>query len=125
RTGAINLGQGFPDFDGPPAVVQAAVDALRAGHNQYAPLAGVPDLRRAIAAHQERCYGLALDPDREIQVTFGATEALCAALLALVEPGDEALVLDPAYDSYAPVIARAGGRARPVVLEPPHWGVDA
>jgi N-succinyldiaminopimelate aminotransferase len=88
RSGAINLGQGFPDFDGPTAVIEAAVDALRAGHNQYPPLQGVARLRDAIAAHQARRYGIVLDPDREIQVTFGATEAIAAALLALVGPGD-------------------------------------
>src|SRR4051794_37376878 len=106
ETGAVNLGQGFPDEDGPPEVVEAAVAALRAGHNQYAPLAGVPELRQAIAAHQREHYGLQVE---DVQVTFGATEALASALLALVTPGDEVLALDPGYDSYGPIIARAGG----------------
>ena len=125
QTGAVNLGQGFPDFDGPPAVIEAAVSALRAGHNQYAPLPGVPPLRRAIADHQRRRYGIELDADREIQVTFGATEALAAGLLALLEPGDEVAFLDPTYDSYPAIVALAGASARPIVLEPPDWRVRA
>ena len=124
RTGAVNLGQGFPDFDG-PAAVEAAVAALRAGHNQYAPLPGVPALRRAVAEHQRRRYGIELDPDSEIQVTFGATEALASALLALLEPGDEVAFLDPTYDSYPAVAALAGAAARPIVLEPPDWRLRA
>jgi N-succinyldiaminopimelate aminotransferase len=123
-TGAINLGQGYPDFDGPPALIEAAVEALRGGENQYAPLAGVPALRAAIAAHQLRRYGLRFDADSEIQVTFGATEALASALLALVSAGDEVAMLDPSYDSYGPIVALAGGRAVPIVLEPPGWRVD-
>jgi len=122
-TGAVNLGQGFPDFGGPPAIIEAAVGALRAGHNQYAPLPGVPALREAIAAHQLRWYGLDLDPETEIQVTFGATEALAAAVLGLVGRGEEVAFLDPAYDSYPAIVALAGGRARPIVLEPPDWRV--
>jgi N-succinyldiaminopimelate aminotransferase len=124
QTGALNLGQGFPDFDGPAAVVEAAIAALRAGHNQYPPVPGVPMLRRAIADHQRRRYGIELDPDREIQVTFGATEALAAALLALVGPGDEVAFLDPTYDSYPAVVALAGASACPIVLQPPHWRLD-
>ena len=124
RTGAVNLGQGFPDEDGPAVIVDAAVDALRAGHNQYAPLAGVPALREAVAAHQRRRYGIELDPDTDVQVTFGATEGLAAALLALVGAGDEVLVLDPAYDSYAPIVRLAGGVVRPVELRPPGWRID-
>jgi N-succinyldiaminopimelate aminotransferase len=124
-TGAINLGQGFPDFDGPPALLDAAAAALRGGHNQYAPLAGVGALLEAIAAHQERRYGLRFDPSSEIQVTFGATEALAAALLALVERGDEVAMLDPSYDSYGAGVALAGGRAVPIVLEPPEWRLEA
>jgi N-succinyldiaminopimelate aminotransferase len=124
-TGAINLGQGFPDFDGPPAIIEAAVGALRAGRNQYAPLAGVPELRRAIAEHQQRRYGIELDPDTEIQVTFGATEALAAAVLGLVGRGDEVAFLDPTYDCYPAIVGLAGGRARPIVLEPPAWRVEA
>src|SRR5579871_4855651 len=125
RTGSVNLGQGFPDWSGPEQVIEAAVAALRAGHNQYAPLPGVPPLRAAIAEHQRRRYGIELDPDREIQVTFGATEALAAALLALLEPGDEVAVLDPAYDAYPAVAALAGAVTRPIVLEPPAWRVTA
>ncbi|MFI0238291.1 pyridoxal phosphate-dependent aminotransferase [Streptomyces sp. NPDC016845] len=119
RTGAINLGQGFPDTDGPEQVREAAVRALRDGRgNQYPPGPGVPELRTAIAAHQERRYGIALDPDREILVTAGATEAIAASLLALVEPGDEVVALEPYYDSYAACIAMAGGTRVPVTLRP-------
>jgi N-succinyldiaminopimelate aminotransferase len=125
RTGAINLGQGFPDEDGPALIVEAAVDALRAGHNQYAPLPGIAALRRAIAAHQRRCYRIELDPESQVQVTFGATEALASALLALVRPGDEVAMLDPSYDSYAAVVMLAGGTPRPIRLAPPGWRVDA
>lgn len=125
RTGAINLGQGFPDEDGPSAIIEAAVDALRAGHNQYAPLPGVPALREAIAAHQHRRYGLEIDPETGVQVTFGATEAIAAALLAIVADGDEVIALDPSYDAYAPVVKRAGGVVRPILLEPPAWRVQA
>ncbi len=124
QTGALNLGQGFPDFAGPDAVLEAAIAAMRAGHNQYPPLPGVPSLRRAIADHQRRHYGIALDPDREIQVTFGATEALAAALLALVGPGDEVAFLDPGYDAYPAVVALAGATSRPIVLRPPHWRLE-
>jgi N-succinyldiaminopimelate aminotransferase len=124
QTGAINLGQGFPDEDGPRLVIDAAVEALRAGHNQYAPLPGIPALRHAIARHQRERYGIGLDPDTQVQVTFGATEALASALLALVKPGDEVAMLDPSYDSYAAVVALAGGTPKPIQLEPPHWRVE-
>lgn len=125
RTGALNLGQGFPDRDGPASVVEAAVDALRSGrHNQYAPGVGVPSLRRAIAAHQARHYGLDLDPDREVVVTTGATEGIAAALLALVNPGDEVVVLEPFYDSYTAMIQIAGGVRRPVTLRAPDFRLD-
>lgn len=110
RTGALNLGQGFPDVDGPPAVARAAADAILAGVNQYPPGPGTPALREAVAAHQEARYGLRVDPDREVLVTTGATEALAAAVLALVGPGDEVLTLEPFYDSYAAVVALAGAR---------------
>jgi len=123
QTGAINLGQGFPDEDGPAAVIEAAVDALRGGHNQYAPLPGIPALRQAIARHQLG-YGIELDPDTQVQVTFGATEALASALLALVRPGDEVAMLDPSYDSYAAVVSLAGGTPRPIALDPPGWRVE-
>ncbi|MFI9626944.1 pyridoxal phosphate-dependent aminotransferase [Streptomyces sp. NPDC052042] len=119
RTGSINLGQGFPDTDGPEEIREAAVRALRAGHgNQYPPGPGIPELRTAIADHQRRRYGLALDPDTEVLVTAGATEAIAAALLALLEPGDEVIALEPYYDSYAACIAMAGGVRVPVTLHP-------
>ncbi|WLW53368.1 pyridoxal phosphate-dependent aminotransferase [Streptomyces sp. YU58] len=119
RTGAINLGQGFPDTDGPEEVREAAVRALRAGHgNQYPPGPGIPELRTAISAHQQRRYGLAFDPDTEVLVTAGATEAIAASLLALLEPGDEVVALEPYYDSYAACIAMAGGKRVPVTLRP-------
>ncbi|MGV9568942.1 pyridoxal phosphate-dependent aminotransferase [Streptomyces nigra] len=118
-TGSINLGQGFPDTDGPEEVREAAVRALRDGRgNQYPPGPGVPELRAAVVAHQERRYGLAYDPDTEVLVTAGATEAIAAALLALVEPGDEVIALEPYYDSYAACIAMAGGTRVPVTLRP-------
>lgn len=118
-TGSINLGQGFPDTDGPEEVREAAVRALRDGRgNQYPPGPGVPELRTAVAAHQERRYGLSYDPDAEVLVTAGATEAIAAALLALVEPGDEVVALEPYYDSYAACIAMAGGTRVPVTLRP-------
>src|SRR6188472_1800768 len=124
RTGAINLGQGFPDEDGPAEVLEAAERALRDGHNQYAPLPGVPALREAIAAHQHRFYGIDVDPDREVQVTFGATEAIAATLLGICEPGDDVVCLEPYYDSYAAGIAMAGANRRPVTLRPPDWAID-
>lgn len=119
RTGSINLGQGFPDTDGPEEVREAAVRALREGRgNQYPPGPGVPELRTEVAAHQERRYGLSYDPDTEVLVTAGATEAIAAALLALVEPGDEVVAFEPYYDSYAACIAMAGGTRVPVTLRP-------
>ncbi|MEV6809237.1 pyridoxal phosphate-dependent aminotransferase [Streptomyces sp. NPDC017248] len=118
-TGSINLGQGFPDTDGPEEIREAAVRALRDGRgNQYPPGPGIPELRTAIAAHQLRRYGLSYDPDTEVLVTAGATEAIAATLLALVEPGDEVVALEPYYDSYAASIAMAGGRRVPVTLRP-------
>ena len=124
RTGALNLGQGFPDVDGPPSVVEAAVEALRAGRNQYAPGPGVPELRRAVADHQARHYGLDLDPGTEVLVTAGATEAIAAAILSLVDPGDEVVVLEPFYDSYVACIEMAGGVRRPVTLRAPDFRLD-
>ncbi|MCP9987186.1 pyridoxal phosphate-dependent aminotransferase [Streptomyces sudanensis] len=118
-TGSINLGQGFPDTDGPEEIREAAVRALREGlGNQYPPGPGVPELRTAIADHQRRRYGLEYDPDTEVLVTVGATEAIAAALLALVEPGDEVIALEPYYDSYAACVAMAGGTRVPVPLRP-------
>ncbi|MFD5539351.1 pyridoxal phosphate-dependent aminotransferase [Streptomyces sp. NPDC127079] len=123
QTGAINLGQGFPDTDGPEQVREAAVRALRDGRgNQYPPGPGVPELRVAIAAHQQRWYGLSHDPDTEVLVTAGATEAIAATLLALLEPGDEVIALEPYYDSYAACIAMAGGVRVPVTLRPDEGG---
>jgi N-succinyldiaminopimelate aminotransferase len=121
ETGAVNLGQGFPDTDGPDAVLAAAVDALRGGANQYAPGPGVPALRRAVAEHQRRWYGLDVDPDTEVVVTTGATEAIAAAVLGLVEPGDEVVVLEPYYDSYVAVLQMAGAVRRPVTLRAPDF----
>ncbi len=124
-TGSVNLGQGFPDRDGPAAIAKAAADAILAGRgNQYPPGPGVPELRQAIAAHDERFYGLRYDPDREVLVTAGATEAIAAAMLALVEPGDEVIAFEPYYDSYAANIAMAGGVRVPVTLRPPHFRPD-
>ena len=121
RTGSINLGQGFPDEDGPGAILEAAAAALRAGANQYAPLAGVPALTDAVAAHQERFYGLSVE---DVQVTMGATEAIAASMLGLLEPGDEVVVFEPYYDSYAAAIALAGGVRKPVTLRAPAWDFD-
>jgi N-succinyldiaminopimelate aminotransferase len=122
-TGAINLGQGFPDTDGPEEVREAAVRALREGRgNQYPPGPGIPELRTAICAHQQRRYGLSFDPDTEVLVTAGATEAVAASMLALLEPGDEVVALEPYYDSYAASIAMAGGRRVPVTLRPDDTG---
>ncbi len=123
-TGSVNLGQGFPDTDGPPEVMQGAVAAIEAGHNQYPPGPGIPALRRAIAEHQQRFWGLAFDPDTEVLVTTGATEAIAAALLALCEPGDEVVTFEPYYDSYGAGIAMAGARRVVVPLEPPTWSFD-
>jgi N-succinyldiaminopimelate aminotransferase len=125
RTGALNLGQGYPDRDGPASVVEAAVAALREGANQYAPGIGIPPLRHAIAAHQARHYDLDLDPDRQVVVTTGATEGIAAALLGLVDPGDEVVVLEPFYDSYTAMIQMAGGVRRPVTLRAPDFRLDA
>ncbi|MGO8961117.1 MAG: pyridoxal phosphate-dependent aminotransferase [Streptosporangiaceae bacterium] len=125
ETGSVNLGQGFPDTDGPAEVAQAAVDAILAGRgNQYPPGPGVPELRHAVCAHQKRFYGLDLDADTEVLVTAGATEAIAAALLALLEPGDEVIALEPYYDSYAACIAMAGGKRVPVTLRPPEFRPD-
>jgi len=118
RTGAVNLGQGFPDFDGPPEMLEAAARAIRDGRNQYPPGPGIPELRQAVAAHQRRFHGLTYDPDTEVVVSAGATEAITAAVLALCEAGDEVVVLDPTYDSYAAAAALAGAVLRPVPLRP-------
>ncbi len=124
-TGSVNLGQGFPDTDGPPEIARAAADAILAGRgNQYPPGPGIPELRRAIAEHQRRFYGLEVDPDTEVLVTAGATEAIAAALLALVDLGDEVIAFEPYYDSYAACIAMAGGVRVPVTLRAPDFRPD-
>ncbi len=120
---AINLGQGFPDSQGPEALRRLACDGLMTGSNQYPPMLGLPALRAAVAAHYGIHQGLSLSPE-QVVVTSGATEALAASFLALLSPGDEVIVLDPAYDAYRPLIARAGGIARTISLKPPHWQLD-
>jgi N-succinyldiaminopimelate aminotransferase len=121
RTGSINLGQGFPDTDGPAEVLDAAIAAIRGGRNQYPPGAGVPELRAAIARHQRRWYGLEVDPHAEVVVTTGATEAIAGTLLGLIDPGDEVIVLEPYYDSYVAMIQMAGGIRKPVTLRAPDF----
>jgi N-succinyldiaminopimelate aminotransferase len=124
-TGSINLGQGFPDTDGPAEIARAAADAVLSGRgNQYPPGAGVPDLRRAIADHQRRFYDLRVNPADEVLVTTGATEAIAAALLALIEPGDEVIAFEPYYDSYAACITMAGGVRVPITLREPAFRPD-
>ncbi|WP_299054265.1 pyridoxal phosphate-dependent aminotransferase [uncultured Nocardioides sp.] len=123
-TGSVNLGQGFPDADGPEAVREAAVQALRTGSNQYAPGIGLPALRQAVAAHQRRHYGIGLDPDTEVVVTTGVTEGVAAAVLGLVEPGDEVVVIEPFYDSYPAMLQMAGAVRRPVALRAPDFRLD-
>ena len=119
RVGAVNLGQGFPDFDGPEVVREAAVAAVRRGENQYAHGLGAPPLRQAIAEHARRFLGQTLDPDTQVVVTCGATEAIFDAVQGLVDPGDEVVAFQPVYDSYAASVAMAGGVLRPVTLRPP------
>jgi N-succinyldiaminopimelate aminotransferase len=121
RTGAINLGQGFPDTDGPPEVIEAAVTALRGGENQYAPLPGVPALRDAVLAHQREFYGL--EPE-DVLITFGATEAIASAVMGLCDPGDEVVVFEPSYDSYTACVAFAGATCRFVTMRPPDFALD-
>ena len=123
-TGSVNLGQGFPDTDGPDELREAAVAAIRQGHNQYPPSAGMPELRHAVAAHQRAWYGLELHPETEVLVTVGATEAIAATLLALCEPGDEVIMFEPSYDSYAACCAMAGAVPRLVRLHPTDWYFD-
>ncbi len=124
-TNSINLGQGFPDVDGPPLVAEAAADAVLTGKgNQYPPATGIPELRQAVAGHQRRCYGLDYDPGAEVLITAGATEAIAAAVLALVEPGDEVIAFEPYYDSYVANIAMAGGTRVPLTLRAPDFRPD-
>lgn len=118
---AVNLGQGFPDDPGPEDVRRKAAEAVVEGWNQYPPMMGIPELRQAIAAHYRHWQGLAFDPESEIMVTSGATEAIAGALLALIEPGDEVVLFQPLYDAYLPLVRRAGGVPRFVRLEPPDW----
>ena len=124
ETGAINLGQGFPDTDGPAVIAEAAIDAIRSGVNQYPPGPGIPELRQAVSEHQSRFYCLDYDADREVLVTAGATEAIAAALLALCEVGDEVVTFEPYYDSYGACIAMAGATRRVVTLSPPDYSFD-
>ena len=121
ETGAVNLGQGFPDDPGPEDVRRKAAEAVMEGWNQYPPMMGLPELRLAISAHYGRWQGLELDPDQEVMVTSGATEALAGALFALVQPGDEVVLLEPMYDAYLPLVRRAGAVPRFVTLQPPHF----
>lgn len=122
---AINLGQGFPDDPGPADVRAKAAEAVVDGWNQYPPMMGLPDLRRAVADHYRHWQGLTLDPDSEVMITSGATEALAGALFAMIEPGDEVVLFQPLYDAYLPLVLRAGGVPRLVRLEPPSWRITA
>lgn len=124
KHGAINLAQGFPDFDPPAELMDLVTQAMQAGHNQYAPMPGVPALREAISRKIGRCYDRTPDPDTEITVTAGATQALFCAIQAVVHPGDEVIVLEPAYDSYIPAIRLSGGIPRPLQLRGPHFKPD-
>jgi aspartate/methionine/tyrosine aminotransferase len=121
---AVNLGQGFPDSPGPEDVRRKAAEAVVDGWNQYPPMLGLPELRTAIARHYKHWQGLDFDPDSEIMVTSGATEAIAGALMALIEPGDEVVLFQPLYDAYLPLVKRAGGVPRLVKLAPPHWRFD-
>ena len=123
-TDSVNLGQGFPDTDGPAELSEVAVSAIREGRNQYPPSNGLPELRRAVAAHQRAWYGIELDPEHEVLVTVGATEAIAATMLALCEPGDEVVMFEPTYDSYAATASMAGATPRLVRLHPPDWHFD-
>lgn len=124
ETNAVNLGQGFPDDPGPEDVRRVAAEQVLSGWNQYPPMMGLPELRQAIAAHYARFQSVTLDPDREVMVTSGATEALAGALLATITPGDEVVLFQPMYDAYLPLVLRAGGVPKFVTLKPPHWGFD-
>jgi len=119
--GSINLGQGFPDELGPENLRNKAAEAVIEGPSQYPPMMGVPELRQAVAAHNKRFYGLDIDWQTETMVTSGATEAICDALMALIEPGDEVVLIEPLYDCYLPMVRRAGGIAKLVRVEPPNW----
>lgn len=122
--GAVNLGQGFPEDDGPPDILEAAARATLDGPNQYPPMRGLPELRQAVATHYREHQAIELDWQREVTITSGATEAIAAALLAFIEPGDEVVLFEPLYDAYAPMVRRAGGVPRFVRLQPPHWRLE-
>jgi aspartate/methionine/tyrosine aminotransferase len=124
ETGAINLGQGFPDGGAPDDVIAKAAEAVVRGWNQYPPMPGLPELRQAVAAHYQAHQGIALDWEREVMITSGATEAIAGALFALITPGDEVVLFQPMYDAYLPLVLRAGGVPRFVPLQPPHWRFD-
>ncbi len=124
ETNAVNLGQGFPEWDGPEDIRRRAAEAVMTGPNQYPPMRGVPALREAVAEHYGRLQGVALDWKAEVTVTSGATEGLAAALLCVLSPGDEVVLFEPMYDSYLPMLRRAGATARFVRLKPPHWRID-
>ena len=123
ENGAINLGQGFPDGNGPPDVVRVACEYLETGVNQYPSMMGIPPLREAVANINKRFYGLEIDGSVEVMVTSGGTEALASSLFALIEPGDEVVLIEPLYDSYLPIVRRAGGVAKFIRLEPPNWSL--
>ncbi|WP_310156271.1 aminotransferase [Bosea sp. BE125] len=124
ETGAVNLGQGFPDDPGPEDVRRKAADAVINGWNQYPPMMGLPELRQSVATHFKRWQGLDLDPDAEVMVTSGATEAIAGALMALITPGDEVVLFEPMYDAYVPLVRRAGGIPKFVTLTPPAFGLS-
>ncbi|WP_295484450.1 pyridoxal phosphate-dependent aminotransferase [Pseudomonas sp. SC11] len=124
QTGALNLSQGFPDFDAPPALLEAVSRHVSAGHNQYAPMTGLPVLREQVAAKIARLYGVQVDAEQEITITPGATEALFCAIQAVIQPGDEVIVFDPCYDSYAPAVALAGGRCVHLQLSDGDFRID-
>jgi aspartate/methionine/tyrosine aminotransferase len=121
--GAVNLGQGFPDYDGPADVIHAAAAALLDGRNQYPPMSGVPELRQAVAHHNKRFYGIEADPNAEVVVTSGATEAITACLMAVLNPGDECVLIEPLYDTYLPVVRLLGAVPKLVRLSPPEWAL--
>ena len=123
-TNSVNLGQGFPDSDGPRRVLDAAIEAINSGQNQYPPAIGVQGLREAIAEHQQRFYGLTFDPTTEVLVSAGASEALAATMLGLLDTGDEVVMFEPMFDTYSTCVAMAGGIVKPVTLRPPQYGVD-
>ena len=124
RTDSINLGQGFPDTDGPNQVAEAAIKAIRDGHNQYPPGLGIESLRVAVSEHQKRFYGIEVDPETQVLITAGASEALAASLIALVEPGQEVITFEPYFDVYAAAIAISVGKRRVVTLKTPDYSFD-